>query len=1028
MSKFSLLNFRDFIAENKNFCECWTLMREKFLRRFHNGDFIVWCKDAMRQKNWDEATKRWALMREKFPKRPEGYVGGVNALKESENFEAADALALEGLEKFPEAASLYMEYGDIAMRQKNWSEAVKRWAVGRAKFPEQAPGYFCGAAALKMLGDFAVADALILDGLKKFPTSYNMYIEYGDIAMHQKDWSEAVKRWTLMREKCPEHPYGYFSGVAALKEQGEFETADALALEGLEKFPKESRLYIEYGDIAMRQRNWAEAVKRWTLGYEKFPDQLEAYLMRGREKLILEQCRAFFEAGKYAEMETLCLTNFEHFSDSEELLFEYVKVAQHLGHVEEALSRILTINGNIESAGKWLLAGLLYSVLSNMEEAEACLVKAISLFPIASAPPPLFFELAKAIKLSPVPSNEKDALVALAKQAGNRKDFSRALKYYDIIIAKYPKHRSAYISAANECFSRGEIEHAIKFCRDGLEKVSSKHHPRLLYKLSIYYAALKSPENSRKAWQTLLYLIRKFPNEAKTENFFATVENIFKYFVSFSKNFSFIKKDCLEILKIFFEEPLRIDTIPHWFSFIVWMRGKFAKFRNVLLSSDLSNIPPDSPMMLFTEEYPDTIFYIFDKIIDRTNDIFILSFYYFLIDKQIVSSYVHFKLFSKGISNISNVHLLYKMIWLMDIIDHATCIEIEEKIIRTFIKEIDKYREVYLLCFRKESKNNLMEKCSSLPSHTGSKNLKIAVCVSGQLRHFVQTKENWDNILCLEKYDSKFFVHTWKNTGRKFPIYKHADRCFSGEFCRAYKRAVFDHDEKLWMKQYYPNLYELCTNGLIINEDELMDLYQTQFVRIEDDFCEPFASFSNQKKMYYKIWACNSLIKESGIDFDLVIRIRPDLLIPQKIKLDLNEIYDISKKEGAVFVNDIAPAFAPRYNINLHDVFAIGVPPVMDVYANAYVDRESMAQMGMFDCPTDFISHGTLTYQLFSHGVKMINLNMTHSLKSLDPLDVVDIHAAIQKDVSERTFSIPSDTSFLSACEEDLANITQGMG
>ena len=77
------------------------------------------------------------------------------------------------------------------------------------------------------------------------------FIAWSNESTLRKDWPEAIKRWSLIREKYPEHPHGYFSGAEALKENREFEAADALILEGLKKFPKEANLYAEYGKIAM---------------------------------------------------------------------------------------------------------------------------------------------------------------------------------------------------------------------------------------------------------------------------------------------------------------------------------------------------------------------------------------------------------------------------------------------------------------------------------------------------------------------------------------------------------------------------------------------------------------------------------------------------------------------------------------------------------------------------------------------------------------------------------------------------------
>ena len=242
-------------------------------------DFITWGNEILRQKNWDEAVKCWALMREKFPEHPQGYADGAKALKENKDFNAANALILEGMKKFPKETGLYAEYGNIAMRQKDWPEAAKRWALMREKFPDLSNGYFSGAEALKENKEFEAADALVLEGLEKFPKELELYRQYGSIATRREDWPEAVQRWALMREKYPQKPHGYLGGAHALKEQGDFEAADALVLAGLKKFPKAVGLYIEYGDIAMRQKNWSEANKRWALMREKCPEHPRGYVL-----------------------------------------------------------------------------------------------------------------------------------------------------------------------------------------------------------------------------------------------------------------------------------------------------------------------------------------------------------------------------------------------------------------------------------------------------------------------------------------------------------------------------------------------------------------------------------------------------------------------------------------------------------------------------------------------------------------------------------------------------------------------------
>ncbi len=299
-------------------------MSEKFLSNVE--DLIVLGNEAMRQKNWGEATKLWALMREKFPENPRGYIAGSAALKESKNFEAADTLVLAGLDKFPKEADLYVEYGDIAMRQKKWKEASKRWALMRERIPGR--GYISGVKALKECKEFENADALVLEGIKKFPQEPLLYIEYGDIAVRQKNWSEAVKRWALMREKFPENPRGYIAGSAALKESKNFEAADTLVLAGLDKFPKEANLYVEYGDIAMHQKKWKEASKRWALMRERIPGR--GYISGVK---ALKECKEFENA------DALILEGIKKFPQDPLLYIEYGDIAVRQKNWSEAVKR-----------------------------------------------------------------------------------------------------------------------------------------------------------------------------------------------------------------------------------------------------------------------------------------------------------------------------------------------------------------------------------------------------------------------------------------------------------------------------------------------------------------------------------------------------------------------------------------------------------------------------------------------------------------------------------------------------------------
>ncbi len=275
---------------------------------FADGD------SAMRQKDWPEAIKRWALMREKFPQDPRGYVKGALALKENKKLNVADALVQDGLEKFPNETGLYLEYIDIARRQKNYKEMARRAALMQQKIPGHPRGYIASGVALRVLGNYEEADAHLLAALKKFPNKAEAYIEYGYNAIQQKNWPEALKRWTLVWEKFPQDPRGYIKGALALKENKEFGAADALVLKGLEKFPKEADLYLEYIAIARRQKNYEELARRGALMQQKIPEHLRGYMASGM---------GLRELGNYKDSDAHILAGLERFPDEAELYIEY---------------------------------------------------------------------------------------------------------------------------------------------------------------------------------------------------------------------------------------------------------------------------------------------------------------------------------------------------------------------------------------------------------------------------------------------------------------------------------------------------------------------------------------------------------------------------------------------------------------------------------------------------------------------------------------------------------------------------------
>ena len=75
-------------------------------------------------------------------------------------------------------------------------------------------------------------------------------------AMREKNWTEAAKRWTVLRKSYPDHPATWFQGACTHIEAGELEQADALIAYTRQHFPNHPNNLTDASSLAMRQQDW----------------------------------------------------------------------------------------------------------------------------------------------------------------------------------------------------------------------------------------------------------------------------------------------------------------------------------------------------------------------------------------------------------------------------------------------------------------------------------------------------------------------------------------------------------------------------------------------------------------------------------------------------------------------------------------------------------------------------------------------------------------------------------------------------
>jgi len=236
---------------------------------------LEYARTAHLDGDWDEATERWAALRQHHPPDPVGYVAGAAALSEAGRIDEAEALIAETVNRFPEQQEAAVQHGWIANRRRDWAEAVRRWEAVRQRYPAEIAGYWGAAQALRCMRRFAEAEAMIAEAGQRLPESAEPLVEYSWIAHDQHHWPEAIRRWETVRQRMPDHVEAYASGGEALARAGRFVEAETLVAEAFRRFPENPLPYAAAANIVAVRSEWAEAVVRWGEAQRRFPDKPE---------------------------------------------------------------------------------------------------------------------------------------------------------------------------------------------------------------------------------------------------------------------------------------------------------------------------------------------------------------------------------------------------------------------------------------------------------------------------------------------------------------------------------------------------------------------------------------------------------------------------------------------------------------------------------------------------------------------------------------------------------------------------------
>lgn len=261
-------------------------------------------------------------------------------------------------------------------------------------------------------------------------------------------------------------------------------------------------------------------------------------------------------------------------------------------------------------------------------------------------------------------------------------------------------------------------------------------------------------------------------------------------------------------------------------------------------------------------------------------------------------------------------------------------------------------------------KNLLSPSTINLTESEGKRELKIALCISGQLRGFKEAYETWGNFE-FDNHKVDKFVCVWSNIGRKMFHKGHFSRIFPKNLANVFSKIMLDKEAN-YIEQILPSLYKFLNSKNTITYRELNEVYQTKNVKIIDD--KKFVANSNAYKMHFMINQCWNMIPNPD-EYDLVIRIRPDKsLLKSNINLD-----ELSSQKLSNCVLPDKAASLHLGNVYMGDQFAIAQPRVMSIYSNTY--SEFINKKGIFELDEykELMPHASLNATMLENDIDIID-------------------------------------------------------
>ena len=967
--------------------EADALLEAGFLQHAQNPEMsIAYARQAHHRGEPEVALPRWAAVRERFPDNPRGYIEGAACFRDAGRPEEGEAVVGAAVARFPRDLNLAVEYARLAERRADWPAALQRWAAIRSGMPEAEIGYTEGARALLDAGQVDEADALTAQAMQSWPENAAIARSWADLAVRRQAWPEALDRWTKVRGLLPDMPEGFVQGARALDALGRHAEAEALLGQGCDANPNHFGLANEWADLAMRRKDWSQAIVRWQAAHARFPLEIRCYT---------EGARAYTEAGRFDEADALLVEGIERFPGRTDVLFHWAHLAPRSQPPAEILRRWARFRAVFPDHHAGYCFGAWYlQELGRFDDAEALAAQALEKLP-----------------------NHPEVLLTWGQIAQRRGDVGALVERYSEAVRRVPDHRElarrlirGLVQARDSERAWTALEQArirwpddADFVRQAIDLAEGADRADTAFAV---WAALppSTPQAIELAWKLFqqgqpdekarqLLRVLAAEKDPGTRDWLPVLRDIGRFCATQPDVAAFVRDFMASEAPDVFTPSVRA----------VVRRDLDMPFTDAETRALLTEIVGGKRAALAAHLFCQTWM---RRDASRTDWL-----------AGLLSEVVAEKLSQPGWPSAGDRDEVLSWLVFAAVYSHPTFRALIATARRTWPAAEGPLTDPAGVVA------SMVRHAPATPARrhaAPTRRLKIALCVSGQLRGYTAAFPSWSH-LGLDAHDTTIFVDAWRDIGRNWQRIWH--------FVRPRPNLHFiltGPDAAMSLTTRYPTL---AAAVLASDADPraLSDLYGTKYVRLENDKDGGFLGRPNVWKMHYKIERAHHFALEHGRDFDLFVRIRPDIAIAPGPATDWAEIYARSRAERLIFT-DASLRFVYD-KIELGDQFAAGTRDTMDVYASMLSNlewcREAKAQP--YGLPDRLRNHEALGLMTLYRGILAEPLPALRNARLLDPtmLSVAEIYDLLRRDLSTREMD-GLDRDFMAACEQTIGEQTRG--